>query len=229
MTPLFSRVTNVVFDLDDTLILERDYARSGFLAVGRWLRGRGGPDGFSDHAWRLFEEGTRGVIFDRTLAALGLPEDPELIAGMVRVYREHSPALALSDDARACLDLLRGRLGLAAISDGPLVSQQAKARAVELSRWLNPVIFTAALGPDAGKPSVRAFEMAERELGASGSECVYVADNPHKDFAGPKQLGWHTIRIRRPEGLHFTAGSSNDVDLELPNLTSLPALFRARA
>ena len=27
----------VAFDLDDTLYLERDYVRSGFWAVGRWI------------------------------------------------------------------------------------------------------------------------------------------------------------------------------------------------
>lgn len=27
----------VIFDLDDTLFLERDFVRSGFAAVGRWM------------------------------------------------------------------------------------------------------------------------------------------------------------------------------------------------
>ena len=32
--------TCVVFDIDDTLYLERDYAFSGFEAVGRWVAAR---------------------------------------------------------------------------------------------------------------------------------------------------------------------------------------------
>ena len=43
-----------VFDLDDTLILERDYVHSGFQTVGRHLWRSRGLDGFAEEAWRLF-------------------------------------------------------------------------------------------------------------------------------------------------------------------------------
>jgi putative hydrolase of the HAD superfamily len=38
----------VVFDVDDTLYLERDYVRSGFDSVGAWLQRDSGVVGFSD-------------------------------------------------------------------------------------------------------------------------------------------------------------------------------------
>ncbi|MDB5525364.1 MAG: putative hydrolase of the superfamily, partial [Rhizobium sp.] len=34
----------LVFDLDDTLYLERDFARSGFRATGDWLKNTMGID-----------------------------------------------------------------------------------------------------------------------------------------------------------------------------------------
>jgi len=56
----------VVFDLDDTLYLERDYVRSGFRAVDAWLASRG-ILGFFGEAWANFENGLRGKAFDRAL------------------------------------------------------------------------------------------------------------------------------------------------------------------
>jgi putative hydrolase of the HAD superfamily len=63
--------------------------------------------------------------------------------------------------------------------------------------------------------------LVESQAGYNGDECVYVADNPIKDFIGPKALGWGTVRIRRKQGLHFAAESVGDVDIELPDLTTL--------
>jgi FMN phosphatase YigB (HAD superfamily) len=41
------------------------------------------------------------------------------------------------------------------------------------------------------------------QMGVSRGECMYVADNPWKDFASPADLGWITVRIRREHGLHW--------------------------
>ena len=59
-----SPIRCVVFDLDDTLYLERDYVRSGFFAVGRYLEERHDLQGFESAAWQEFEAGRRGDIFD---------------------------------------------------------------------------------------------------------------------------------------------------------------------
>jgi putative hydrolase of the HAD superfamily len=38
----------IVFDLDDTLYLERDFARSGFEAAGAWLYRQAGVPGLAE-------------------------------------------------------------------------------------------------------------------------------------------------------------------------------------
>src|SRR5690606_21592952 len=134
------------------------------------------------------------------LAAAGVDADPRLVARLVAVYREHRPAIALLDDARAWLDAAAPGTTLAVVTDGPLASQQAKAEALGLDRWVERVVFTETLGPGRGKPHPAAFEHLERELGLAGDRCAYVADNPAKDFAAPHALGWRTVRVRRPGG-----------------------------
>jgi putative hydrolase of the HAD superfamily len=214
----------VVFDLDDTLFLERDYVRSGFRAVDSWLEGRLAVQGFFDGAWRAFEDGARGTIFNRVLRELSVPDSTELVSQLVDVYRNHEPDIAMQADARPCLKDLRGRAHLGLITDGPATSQRAKARALEIGAWIPEVIFTEELGPGLSKPHPLAFELIQARIGCSGSHCTYVADNPAKDFKAPKKLGWNTVRVRRDEGLHALVESGPDVDFELGDLSGLVQL-----
>lgn len=215
----------VVFDIDDTLYLERDYVRSGFAAVGEWAATALAIPDLGARAWGEFEAGRRGDIFDRVLAAAGRAADPAIVRAMVDVYRAHTPRIAMLDDARACLEALAGRVRVAVISDGPVASQAAKAEALGLSRWARPIVLTGSLGPGLGKPHPRAFELVEREVGCAGASCAYVADNPTKDFAGPASLGWATVRVRRRAGLHANTPSGPDVQHEVANLDTLAALL----
>ncbi len=216
----------VVFDVDDTLYLERDYVRSGFRAVDAHLREHHGTAGFFERAWAAFERGLRGRTFDEVLPQLGLSPDHELIAELVDVYRRHRPQIDLLPDARAALDAARqAGWAVAVVTDGPRASQSAKVEALGLSRWAEPVVLTAALGEGFGKPHPRAFRLVEERTGCRGAQCVYLADNPHKDFAGPKGLGWRTVRLRRPGGLHVAAPGGADVDEVWEDL--LPLVARA--
>jgi len=212
----------VVFDVDDTLYLEADYVRSGLQAVDTWVRSSRALSGLGGAAWRQFLAGHRGDIFDRALVELDGRADPGLVREMVQVYREHRPNIVLLDDALACLEVLRTRVYLGVVTDGPLASQRSKCEALGLNRWCDRVIATAALGPGLGKPHPKAFLLVQDGAGCAGADCLYVGDNPAKDFVGPRSLGWRTVRVRRRGGLHFNVGSGPDVDMEMPDLAALP-------
>jgi putative hydrolase of the HAD superfamily len=215
-----SGIRCVVFDIDDTLFLERDYVKSGLRKVGAWVRENLGADDFFDRAWGLFEEGVRGTIINEGLERCGVEPSPDLVSTLVQIYRRHEPDISLLPDARSCLEELHGRVHLGVVSDGPLQSQRAKAHALRLGRWMDHIVFTAELEIGLGKPHPKPFQMIEEETGCSGAECAYVADNPGKDFSGPKSLGWSTVRIRRAEGLHATIDGGEHVDAELADLWS---------
>ncbi len=211
----------VVFDVDDTLYLERDYVRSGFDSVGAWLQRDSGVVGFSDEAWRIFRAGGRGNVFDLALAALGVPASDFLVHQLVRVYRSHEPRIELLPDAQACLQALHDRTTMAVVTDGPAESQRAKVRALRLEEWMHTLVCTAELGEGRSKPNPLAFEIIEKRTGTTGAACVYVADNPGKDFGGPIRLGWKTVRIRREHGLHARLETPQGVDAEISQLTDL--------
>lgn len=213
--------TATVFDIDDTLYLERSYIDSGFAAVERTMKSLGADvAGLADLAGRLHDRGVRGRVLDAAFEQLGLAGDPLLVGRAVQIYRSHDPSIALLADARAALERAAAAGAVAIVSDGPLASQCAKVKRLQLVHWSSCIICTSALGPAYHKPSPLAFLRVQRTLRADPEECCYVADNPHKDFSGPKKLGWRTIRVRRPGSLHEHCASGHDVDQEVVDLNT---------
>ena len=219
MTP----VRLIVFDIDDTLYLEEDFVRSGFEAVGQFAARELGIDGLAAACLKLHWSGVRGSVFNDALKACGQADDEATVRQLVDVYRGHRPAIRLLPDALLILNALKGRFWIAAVSDGPHVGQAQKAAALELDRWIESVILTDHWGREFWKPHPRAFQTLEEQFQVSGPECVYLGDNPGKDFVAPRSLGWRTIRVRRPGGLHagVEAAADKAAEIEWVNLEPL--------
>jgi putative hydrolase of the HAD superfamily len=229
----------VAFDLDDTLYLERDYVYSGFASVARWLAVQrcwsdAAERRFLLNCWTDFASGPdRQRIFDRTLRQAGLEATRSLVTACVARYRAHRPRIALLPDARCLLQGLyqRPATTLCIITDGFLRGQAMKARALGLSNWVRRVVFTDRWGRAFWKPHPRAFEFVQRRCGLPASACVYIGDNPLKDFQTPQALGWHTIRIRRPAGIYAASAVTPNAppDQELADLWPLCPARRRQA
>jgi putative hydrolase of the HAD superfamily len=220
----------VVFDLDDTLFLERDYVYSGFDAVGTWVRHYLGLERFADDAWQLFVSGRRETIFNDVLWQRGRVPSPDLVQQMVNVYRTHVPRITILPDAARCLDELHPHADLALVTDGPLTSQRHKCNALRIRRFFQVIVFTDTWGPLFWKPHRRAFEYVQRRMHAAPTTLFYVADNPRKDFLAPRSLGWNTVRVRRPLGLCFDvdATSEGSAHLEIADLSDLAGIVSGR-
>ena len=214
----------VVFDIDDTLYLERTYVSSGFRAAGQWAAEWLLIPDFDRHCIRLFDEGYRGNIFDAALGACDYPSNPELIAGLVAIYRGHKPDIHMIEDAAVAIANIRSVWPVAIITDGPVVSQSRKCEELDLANLADPIVLTGTRGAGFHKPQRGAFEFVGSRIPAR--RYVYVADNPAKDFTAPAELGWHSIRIRRAGGLHYGVESGPALpEFELPNCTTLNSLL----
>lgn len=195
-----SLAERIVFDLDDTLYLERDFAFSGYRAAGDWLEAQDSvPPGtgprLADACRDLFALGERRAIFD--LAAQGLGLAPELVPELIEVYRGHMPRISLCPDAKR---YLAGHAGLGLISDGFEQTQRNKIAALGLQAHCDIILPTGQWGAGYGKPHPRAYEIVAAASG--GRTCVYVADNAAKDFLAPNRMGWITVQILRPGRVH---------------------------
>lgn len=199
-----------VLDVDDTLYLERDFVKSGFRAVDAWLKKNCEVNHFFEVAWRLFEEGTRGNIFNLALAqTMEMDKGSDsIIEQLVTVYRSHEPDISLLPDALAFF-VSRDVSSLAIITDGYSHVQWAKIKALQLDRMVGKIIVTGDWGQTFWKPHPRAFIKISQ--GYETKECVYIADNPKKDFFAPQKLSWRpSIRIRRKGSLHYHLDSPED-------------------
>ncbi|MGE5552031.1 MAG: HAD family hydrolase [Bacteroidota bacterium] len=199
-------IKGVVFDLDDTLYLERDYIWSGFRHVAKTAHKTTGCSErmIYEHLRGIFDRGMRGRTFNllletyQELARHFLPDD------LVRIYREHQPLIEPVPGAMELVESLKksGRL-VGLLTDGPLSSQNAKIAALNLAPILSPIVITDRWGREYWKPHPRGFEFIANAWRISPNELAYIGDNPEKDFIGAKSLGWFTIRLRLEGQLHL--------------------------
>lgn len=227
-------VRGVVFDMDDTLYSEMQFVEGGLAAVAKAAGELFGvaPEELlslmrTALTRDLAEYGSARTVFNAALVSCGIADDPETIARLVSVYRTHEPRLEPYPDVRPTLRLLAPKVTLALITDGPALVQRAKYESLHLDEYFFAAIFTDEHGPDCGKPSPSAFQLVEELTGLSGATLVYVGDNPAKDFVGARRVGWKTVRLRRPDGLHANreAEPGFAADAEAVSLSDVPRLL----
>jgi putative hydrolase of the HAD superfamily len=201
----------VCFDLDDTLVSEREYVESGLRAAGDRIdelvgAGASGSGGWLVEEWRR----ARGRdLFQRRLHSLGA--DPGWLPDVVRAYRDHEPVISPREGAREVLEaLVRRGDRISLISDGHRETQRRKWRASGLSAHpFEPVVFTDERGRDHWKPHPWSFEAVMRAA-PDVSAFVYVADNDEKDFLAPNRLGWVTVQLLHPDNLRPAGAAHGD-------------------
>ena len=197
----WSSIQAVVFDLDDTLYPEVEYVHSGFRAVSRQIA-QLEPSLQGQRVFEMlvqaFETGPRDAVFNSVLDQLGQRSDDQIIAELVSLYRCHRPLLELKPPVREMLNPLRNRFKLGLLTDGRLPTQRLKVEALGIDRAFDHIIYTEDLGREHWKPSEKGFECMAQALGTAHPFCLYVGDNPSKDFVAPNRLAWLTIQVKSP-------------------------------
>jgi putative hydrolase of the HAD superfamily len=193
----------LVFDLDDTLYPERQYVRSGYRVVAEVLRERLGTSvRYEDWLWDRFQAGRSDGALDALRIEYQLDLKPKDIADLVETYRNHHPQLQPRDGMVPLLTSAGKQAHLAILSDGFLPAQQYKLEALRLRSFFQQVVFTETLGRAFWKPAAEGFQLIRELLGVAHEDCVYIGDNPAKDFVAPNLLGWKTIQLRLEDQVH---------------------------
>ena len=222
----------IVFDLDDTLYPERQYALSGFAAVADWADGSLGIPNEQGYAEleAYFNDGVRGDTFNRWLKAHDLEPD-RWIPDMVKAYRDHTPSLEPYPETRDVLKTLADEYRLGLITQGHKPGQQRKLKALDLTEAFEAVVIMGEEDRTDWKPSKVPFQRLLAEMDLQGDQAAYIGDNPLKDFVGARQLGMLTIWVRRPEGEHvddLPPGPEYLAKIELLDLNGLSDALEGR-
>jgi putative hydrolase of the HAD superfamily len=186
----------LIFDLDDTLYDEITFVYSGFNAVSDYLSSAYGLDNksvFKACCSELDNNG-RGQVFNTVLKKYNLYSKSS-VKKCLSVYRSHFPKISLNKDAIDYLNYFKGPKYV--VTDGNRIVQGNKAKALQLSDYVKKVFVTHAYGLKNSKPSPYCFEKIAAIEKVSYDQCVYIGDNPKKDFVTIKKLGFKTIRIKQ--------------------------------
>lgn len=189
----------VIFDLDDTLYDEKDYVRSGFVAVAKELP-------MINHAeeklWQAFEQ--KEPAIDTVLRNEHIWTE-ELSRHCLTVYRNHKPQISLSKGVKELLQKLK-REGkyLGIITDGRPEGQKNKIEALEIETLVDSIVITDDLGGiEFRKPNALSYEMMRKRCGCDFHQMVYIGDNLKKDFMTPCRVGMLSIYYKNRNGLYF--------------------------
>lgn len=198
-----NEIKAVVFDLDDTLISEKQFVESGYRCVAEIISGSTGIGTINvfEMLKELFNKNTQNV-FNRLFDKLQIRYDNDNIRGLVEEYRNHLPDIQFYDDVIPCLEKLKDNgIKTGIITDGYISTQRKKLKALNAEKYFDHIILTEELGREYWKPHPRAFELMNKILQVKFDEMVYVGDNPEKDFYIGHLYPIKTVRICR-EGLY---------------------------
>lgn len=202
----------IVFDLDDTLISEQDYIKSGFKSVASILSKQHDIEEniLYDTMLSLFEEDSKN-IFNRLLDGFNIDYSVEYIKKLINDYRSHKPNIKLYDDAREILDYLNDKnIRLGMITDGYKITQRNKLEVLNIEKHFECIVVTDELGREFWKPHQKPYDIVKNALNLEYSQIVYVGDNVNKDFITANKLGMYTVMIDRKNGIY----SNIDMDKE---------------
>lgn len=217
-----------VFDLDDTLYLERDYMKSGFAHLSRKLSQKYGVDSrlAFERMCALSDAGEK--TFDGVLSSFGIPYDSDGIASMAREYRSHAPEISFCPDTLPALRILRKMgLKLGVVTGGHAESQRKKLASLGAQEIFDHLLLTDGIGAERQKPSPAPFLKMAELLGIPIKEMLCVGDNPEKDFYVGAVTAAVTVRIIREGGLYASGGYYGAVreQYRISSLLELPEII----
>ena len=188
----------VIFDLDDTLYSEKEYARSGYHAIANTLPQ---VEQLEEKLWTAFEQ--KKPAIDAVLIDVGIYTEG-LKQQCLSIYRSHQPAIHFYEGAKELLCQLRyDGYKLGVITDGRSEGQRAKIKALGLDELVDHIIITDELGGvEYRKPNKTAFVKIQELLDVPFEEMCYIGDNIKKDFVAPNMLGMRSIWFRNMDGLY---------------------------
>ena len=211
----------LLFDLDDTLYLERRFARSGFRAVASHVADRFGASEFEVAATLMGElrANRRSQAFQRLCQRLDL--DESVVGELREVYRRHVPTLRLPRPSWRVLSASRESWRVGILTNGHPAVQRRKVAALGLDSLVDTVVYAHEVG--AGKPDRRVFLAACETLGTQPGSTVMAGDDPWNDVDGARRAGLRAIRIRRGMHAGVDAGETGPADATVGAIADVPA------
>lgn len=204
VTPDFSAIAFIYFDLDDTLIDHKKAQKRALVDV--WsqhpvLQGIE-PEVFAAEFaasnYRLWEEYRNGNVsqhelrrlrFDETFRRLGIrpPDWREIDRFYMDCYSRYWDWI---HNAREALIRISENYPVGIMTNGFIFVQKKKIEYFSLNRYSRHLIISEEVGHL--KPDRRIFEFGAEKAGCRPEQLLYVGDSYSSDVAGGAHSGWNT-------------------------------------
>ncbi len=216
----------LVFDLDDTLFNELDYARSGLQTVAGKIADEVGvkENELTEIFFNALAE-SRSNIFNRVFDEIGV-DNNALIKKCIAMYRTHKPSIELYPEASKCLQRFASWRKFI-VTDGNSTAQNSKIVALNLRDNVEHAYITYRYGHKYTKPSPHCFNLIAKRTKQQPQNIIYIGDNPTKDFVGIRPLGFGTIRVLTGQHKDINLTPKHAADVSIPDLSHLTADFIA--
>ncbi len=217
----------VIFDLDDTLYIEKEFVFSGFFEVANWISNV--SNSLSEDVFKMmvtdFELNGRGRVFDNALARF-YKKTKKNVQKCISIYRLHTPKIKLKDETVKLLLDLKCHYKLYLVTDGNKIVQNNKIKALKIERYIEKAFITYRYGRKASKPSLKCFEIIKNIEKTNWENMVYIGDNPHKDFVNLNKVNAITIRILKGDYANHKVDSTYDAKHKIYDLNELCDLLK---
>ncbi|NIM17052.1 MAG: HAD hydrolase-like protein [Candidatus Aminicenantes bacterium] len=212
---------NIIFDLDDTLYLEKLYIFQGFWEVSKYLQQH-----IPFQAVRLYLDlvnllkSSSRRVFDDLKEKWKFKIEP---TELVTVYRNAPRRLILLPDVEdGCKILKENRHHLILITNGDSETQWKKVNAMDLEKIFDLVLVADDYGKEYWKPSAKLMEKILENFGPVEQNYLVVG-NGTDDLEFAQNAGLEFIYIKRPRQLKIINGYQGRT---IENLYELNALLR---
>lgn len=185
----------IIFDLDDTLYLERDYVLSGFDFISDVFSKKYqiNKTNISEYLFFTFTNEGRERIFNKLYEYFNIDYNEQDIRFLVESYRNHQPKISLSIQYQSLLNEIKEKFHIALVTDGSPIIQKNKVRALGLDNIFDFIVYCWEI--DAPKPSVKGFELAMSHFKCTNKETLIIGDNPEHDVVAACKLHVDCYRI----------------------------------
>jgi putative hydrolase of the HAD superfamily len=214
----------IIFDLDDTLYPQIEYTRQCLFYSSSLIAE------LSNHSQSEIENilnhilENKGIeyryIYNDLFKQINFDGFPYL-KDIISRFWQCQPTLQLYEETYNILDMLKETFILSLLTDGYVKIQEYKIENLQIKHFFDHVLITDSLGIENRKPSVKPYREMLNKINLPAHNCIYVGNDPNKDFIGAKQLGIRTVRINQGECKNMEVSEQFDAEFKINNISDL--------
>lgn len=228
----FDKIKAFIFDLDDTLYPQKEYTRQCLLATSDYISkiSRVEIDAIEKHLNCILDE--KGIeykyIFNDLFENIGFDGTPHL-KEILELFRACQPKLELYENALEVLNCLKNNYRLALLTDGYEKIQHYKVQELELNDFFEEILVTYTLGEENRKPSPLPYQKLLDIMQLNAEECIYVGNDPKRDFIACKKLGMKSIRINQGDYKNLFLDKEYEADFCIDDIINLAETIKEQS